>query len=147
MATFNTIIVPTDFSENSVAALETAVALARDLGSRVRLVHVGHDNPLQLSIREGLLEANDDRETIAAKARAWADRHFEALLAPLGDAATIVECILLFGNPANAIVEHMRADGGELVIMGRHGMMPADVILGSVAARVVRYAPCPVMLV
>lgn len=146
---FTRILVPTDFSAESDTALEYARALAAKVGASMHLLHVvedpympgafgsvsemhiGVDTP---AVRTALLE---DAKARLALRLTEADRH--------GRGATAE---VLFGSPAHMIAEHARVNGYDLIVMGTHGRTGlAHVLMGSVAEKVVRTAPCPVLTV
>jgi nucleotide-binding universal stress UspA family protein len=147
VATFRTIVVAVDFSEYARIAFSTAIQLAEDLNASVTAVHVVSQSALRTCVQEGLLEPNDDDETIRAKVKAHVERQFDTFFATAGVAPDLAERIVLRGDPARKLVEHIQDKGGDLVVVGRRGQTLADVLLGSVAERVVRQAPCPVLIV
>lgn len=147
MSIFRTILVPTDFSKNASAALATAAALSAELGSTLRVAFVGSAGAVRDAIKAGLLSREDDDETLAKKVRAAHVANMEAFLAPLGSSANGVESVFLSGDASREIVAYCREHDVDLIVMGRRGITLGDVMLGSVAARVVRHAPCPVMIV
>ena len=56
------------------------------------------------------------------------------------------QAVVRIGQPTAVITEYARSVGVDLVVMGTHGQSGlAGMLLGNVAARVVRYAPCPVL--
>ena len=58
------------------------------------------------------------------------------------------ETSVMTGRPAHAIVEHAKEGGFDLIVMGTHGRTGlSHVVMGSVAERIVRKAPCPVLTV
>jgi len=143
---FTHILVPTDFSTASAAALATAKELAERFGASIQLLHILED-PYSTSayatevygyLPPGLKES-------------W-QRDAEARLARLLPAD---ECArfggttaVLFGSPAKTIVEHAEQSGIDLIVMGTHGRSGVShLLLGSVAERVVRTARCPVLTV
>ena len=147
MAMFQTILVPTDYSEHAAAALATAVELAAELGSKLTVLHVMPASALRQAVQEGWLTRDDDDETVQRKVRAEHERRLAAFLAPLGERADSVERVLVNGDPPREIVRFANERGFDLVAMGRRGRTLADVVLGSSAERVVRHANCPVMIV
>ena len=143
---FSRILVPTDFSPPSDAALEYARLLAAKFGASLRLLHVIDDPsassdfvadgfaPSTQSIREELLADARDR---LAHVMNLADR---AHLHAMADA--------VIGMPAAAIVDYAAATGTSLIVMGTHGRTGlAHLLMGSVAEQVVRTAGCPVLTV
>lgn len=147
MSTFQHLLVPTDYSQNAAAALDVAVRLASDLGARIRVLHVCTSNPLRSAVREGFLSSSDSDETVRRKLESHHEALCQQFLAPLGDGANAIERVLLFGDPAQQINTYARAHQIDLIVIGRRGATFADVMLGSVAERVIRHAACPVVVV
>lgn len=143
MTTITRILVPTDFSEPADEALDYAIHLARTLGATVSLAHVFTDPYEQTAYSEQYVP-------IAQEIRAevlTAIRQRLAMRASRID-GTLVNSEILTGPTAKAIVDCAQAQKADLIVMGthgRHGM--AHLLLGSVAERVVRTAPCPVLTV
>ena len=143
---YTRILVPTDFSPTADAALEHARALARAFGAELHLVHVFEDPlltgavtaeayvPAAPEVRAALMQ--EARERLAHRVRA-------------GDADALKTTTeIITGSPATAIVDHAASAGASLIVMGTHGRGGvAHLLLGSVAERVVRAAPCPVLTV
>jgi nucleotide-binding universal stress UspA family protein len=78
--------------------------------------------------------------------RARAEARLEPLLARARAACVEAEALLVPGFPDEAIVETARQRGADLIVVGTHGRRgAARLMLGSVAARVVAGAPCPVL--
>ncbi len=119
-----TVVFPTDFSNCSRHAGETAAAIARQLGAHLHVVHV--DPPVT--------------EPAAASRLARA-------LTGLGDGFQTTT-ITLSGIPARQISTYARRVGADLIVIGTHGRTGVSrALLGSVAEAVVRHAPCPVLTV
>jgi nucleotide-binding universal stress UspA family protein len=118
------ILVPVDDSETSVQALQRGVALALHTGARVRIFHaLVHD-----------VDLRDDAQT----RRAWLERAERA--APSLD----VDYVSHPGQSAfEGIMAACEETGADLVVMGTHG---GGLLTGSVAERLVRRAPCSVMV-
>ena len=140
MTNITRILVATDFSEPADAALDYALYLAQALGATVSLAHV-FDDPFEAAYasEQYVPMPQAMREEILARVR---DRL--ATRAARGGGAMTSE--ILTGPAAKAIVD--RARDADLIVMGthgRHGM--AHLLMGSVAERVVRTAPCPVLTV
>ena len=143
---FTRILVPTDFSTASDAALATAKELAERFGASVHLLHVLED-PYSTSayatevygyLPPGLKES-------------WqqdAEARLNALLPPEERTRFGGTTGVIFGSPAKSIIEHAEGNGMDLIVMGTHGRSGVShLLLGSVAERVVRTARCPVMTV
>jgi nucleotide-binding universal stress UspA family protein len=142
MANFKKILVPVDFSPHSAEAVRVAADIAEQYHGSITLVHV-HD-PLPYA-----LPSEFDVFTPAQEARLIAE--FEKRLAVTQRAAESagaqrVETRLLHGQPSTAIVDAARSGQFDLIVMGTHGRTGIKhALLGSVAERVVRNAPCPVL--
>lgn len=139
--TFSRILVPTDFSPHADAAFRVARDLARRYDASIHLLHVV-DGPLAggaWSARTHPAGADDRTGEQLQEAR---DR-LQAYLK--GDAGNV--CIdVRLGHAAEQILEAAQDKPIDLIVMGTHGRTGlARAMLGSVAERVVRLAPCPVL--
>ena len=143
---FARILVPTDFSPPSGAALATAKALAAQFGSSIHVIHVLHDpyaTAAYASDVYGYLPPGL-RETWQREAQT----HLDAQLTPAERAQFRATTRVIFGTPARAIVDYAHENAINLIVMGTHGRgAVAHLLLGSVAERVVRIADCPVLTV
>lgn len=136
------ILVPVDFSSASRAALAVARELAHPLHARVTLLHV-----LEPMVLPGFVYPNiyvNERAAVAnARRRARECLRAAALRPPASG-----DIVILGGQPEMEIARHARVGGFDLIVMATHGRSPlGQALLGSTAARVVRQAPCPVLLV
>jgi nucleotide-binding universal stress UspA family protein len=142
--TIKRILVPVDFSAASRAALWRAGELATALGATIELLHVvdlppplhviseGHV-PLPPEYRQDVLRSTED--------------HLKDWLETAQIPATIPRA-LGEGKPFVEIVKYAREHGVDLIVMGTHGRGGiSHLLLGSVADKVIRTAPCPVMTV
>lgn len=144
---FTRILVPTDFSAPSDAALATAKDLATRFGASLHLVHVLED-PYAVAAYSvealGYLPPGM-KETWQHEA----EKHLNALLTPAERLQFKATTTVLFsGSAAREIVEHAQDKRIDLIVMGTHGRGGmAHLLLGSVTERVVRTATCPVLTV
>ena len=142
---FTRILVPTDFSAPSDAALATAKDLAAQFGASLHVVHVLED-PYAIAAYSadalGYLPPG-----IKESWQREAEKRFETLLTPAERARFKVTTTVLFsGSAAKEIVEHAQSNNIDLIVMGTHGRGGvAHLLLGSVTERVVRTALCPVL--
>jgi nucleotide-binding universal stress UspA family protein len=128
------ILVATDFSEPSEAALAHGRALATTFGARLHLLHV----------MQNLFLRPVPGDPHALKAATI--RNLELLLTDDDRKAQAVAALETSDAPAEAIVEYARAHAIDLIVLGTHGRSGmARVLIGSVAENVVRTAPCPVL--
>jgi nucleotide-binding universal stress UspA family protein len=137
------ILCPTDFSAGSEAAFQTAITLARDSGARLTLLHVQHIPATALpdvffALTPALLQ--DAERSI--------DGHLAQLVARARAAGVEAAPRTLFGAAHREICAVAAELSVDLIVVGtrgRSGLM--HVLYGSVAERVVRGAPCPVLAV
>jgi nucleotide-binding universal stress UspA family protein len=137
------ILVPTDFSDESRAALAYGVALAETFGATLHLLHVLEavvtPEPLTVQFESRQVEA-------AIEAAAW--EQLRGLL-PSGDQARLgAKLAIQWGIPATEIIRYGKDHAIDLIAIGTHGRGGLKrLILGSVAESVVRGAPCPVLTI
>ena len=132
------ILFPTDFSDNSEAARQTAASLARASGADLLVVHVQEPPPhvadRGFSGYAEQLNEEDARQQLHETATA--------------DPRVSCEERLLAGEPADTIVRCADDEQADLIVIGSHGRTGlARLLLGSVAEAVVRRARCPVLTV
>ncbi len=137
MKPIKTILYPTDFSENAAPAFHLACALARDHGANVLVLHVC---PPPLA-RDAVVMG---RQADGCHEELWQRlRRFQA--------PGLTACVrhrLVEGEPVAEILRAARAWNCDLIVMGTHGRTGLPrLLLGSVAERVLRQAPCPVLTV
>ena len=146
MMNIKKILVATDFSETSDAAVAYARQLAATFGSALHVVHVA-GNVVASAI--GLEEYSTDFVGLQRELEDAARKHLEATITETDRKTLAAKLVLLTSNnPAQAIASYARDEGIDLVVAGTHGRGGMQhLLLGSVAERVVRTAPCPVLTV
>ena len=141
-----TILVPVDFSDNAAKALETAASLAERFKARVVLIHAHHiDVPMASHLVPGgpVLPVGFQEEIHQRATEA-----VEALAKQASEWGIEVSGKAVVGPASQAIVEEAQQLPADLIVMGTRGNTGVKhVLLGSVAERVVRAAPCPVLTV
>jgi nucleotide-binding universal stress UspA family protein len=147
MIALRNVLVATDFSETSETALTYGRALARAFGARLHLLHVVEDLRAAAYADAAIAlsppgEWQDDIE------RAGRER-LEALVTAEDRQDLRPTTLLITSNsPAKAIVEHAREASMDIIVMGATGRGRVNRMLtGSVADKVIRQAPCPVLTV
>jgi nucleotide-binding universal stress UspA family protein len=140
---FEKILVPTDFSPTSHHAFQYAVALARQTGAALHLLHV-IAYPVEIEARPEARWA----EVAGRRQRLRDDAEREiAGLTPFADGVKVTTKVV-GGSPSRAIVLAAKHRKFQLIVMGAHDRNGVgDLVLGSVAERVGRTAPCPVLTV
>jgi nucleotide-binding universal stress UspA family protein/mono/diheme cytochrome c family protein len=137
------ILVPLDFSANSARALDYAQGLAANFDAALHLVHVCEVPSMMTPALDAYAIAYSDWSQRLGEE---AERQLNTITATLGEARVTTE--VLFGHPAPSIVDAARANHTDLIVMGTHGHGAVmHLLMGNVAERVVRSAPCPVLTV
>lgn len=142
--TFKNILVPVDFSVHSTHAVVVAADLARRFEAKLTLLHVFQ--PPSYVAPEGYLLYSPAqlREVMDAFEKQLHDVKKDALAA----GAVHVETKQLQGIAWSEITAFARVQQHDLIVMGTHGRTGLQhAILGSVAERVLRHVPCPVLVV
>jgi nucleotide-binding universal stress UspA family protein len=145
MISLKTILVATDFSEPSEVAVRYGRALAEAFHASLHILHVVPDS-LALpwaTMADGLAMADVqrqwEREANDRLQRMLPESEREAVHAVLATRA---------GDPVRQVTSYALETNADLVVLGTHGRGPvAHMLMGSVAERVVRTAPCPVLTV
>jgi nucleotide-binding universal stress UspA family protein len=142
------ILVPTDFSECSRAAFDQALAMAKHLGLEIELLHV-FSLPAIAGAGDVLIALPDQPyQSALAWTQKNADETMERFLADFDTGSVLVGARVESGRPEEVILAAAREGGFDMIVMGTHGRSGlSHLILGSVAERVVRLAPCPVLTV
>lgn len=135
------ILVPTDFGGGSKEALDFAVGLAKKYGATVTLLHV-YEIPVYPY--SGLAMDVDWLTPVRAAAEQELSRAFAALKQSGCEARAQLEC----GVPWSQILAVAETQKADLIVMGTHGRKGVmHALLGSVAEKVVRFSPVPVLTV
>jgi len=137
MIVLKNILIATDFGPASDAALTYGRALAKAFGARLHLLHVAENNFLRPTIADphALNEA--------------VHRRLDNCLVPEDRSELRARAVLkVSDSPAEEIADYARDASIELIVVGTHGRTGVShLLVGSVAERVVRIAPCPVLTV
>lgn len=137
----STILVPVDFSEGSRKAVRYAGALAAQFGAAVAVACiVAPVVALEVMAAFGLAESDDDdADKCEAKLREMARDE-------LGDSIK-TEFEVVVGEPSREIIRLARELDTDLIVMSTHGYTGFKrALFGSTAERVMRQAPCPVLV-
>jgi nucleotide-binding universal stress UspA family protein len=142
----NNILCPTDFSENSEHALKYALALATLSQADLQLFHVVE--PITYPQSTELFEPVLDEVELMMKLQTAFQQQLEDQVTTLKEEYPKISGKLATGNTFLEIIQVARDEDVDMIVMGTHGRTGlAHVLIGSVAERVVREAPCPVLTV
>ncbi len=140
---FRTILVPTDFSPTAERALALAEGLARAAGPAQLVLANAYAVPLELEAL-ALYGAKRVFDELAGES----EKQCRKVVARLKNAGLSAKSVGSHGRPEDVIVELARKNSVDVIVMGTHGRTGLPhVLLGSVAERVIRNAPCPVITV
>jgi nucleotide-binding universal stress UspA family protein len=146
MIEIRSILAPTDFSQHAASGLRYACGLAQKFGSTVHLLHVLPEvvapvGPEPMLVPTVPAEYYREAEQSAMQALET------AIPADCGVPSDVRRSVH-WGDPVLAIVNYAREHAIDLVVISTHGRTGLrHVLLGSVAERIVREAPCPVLTV
>jgi nucleotide-binding universal stress UspA family protein len=141
------ILAPTDFSTSSVLALDAAALLAKQFGAAVTLLYVYDPTlltplyavPGAATVIESTSRAPAFEENVRKELEALAKQRFAGI-------ASVDFVVKQHANPAEGICAAALESGADLIVVSTHGRTGlAHMLIGSVAERVVRHAPCPVL--
>jgi len=147
MIAIKNVLVATDFSECSDAALRYARALSGQFGARLHVLHaielVGAVDVAGIGVFSPATPEFIDELESDARGR------LNRLLEPTDkDALKAQTVVTTGGTPPQAIVDYAKEEDIDLIVVGTHGRRGlSHFLLGSVAERVLRQAPCPVLTV
>ena len=146
MISLKKILVATDFGEAADAALAYGRELARNFNAQLDVIHVVENVLTRGFGAEGYVASYPELQQEVEDA---ADRQLPSLVSPDDRQTLRAKTTLLKSNsPAFTIVGYAKDNDVDLIIMGTHGRGAiAHLLMGSVAERVVRTAPCPVLTV
>jgi nucleotide-binding universal stress UspA family protein len=146
MIALHQILIPTDFSIPSEVAGQYAKALAETFGASLHVLHVLDESYLTWAATEGM--ALPVEADVRAEAESSANNRLQQVLTEAEREKYRARIVLRIGSPFVEIIRYAREENIDLIVMGTHGRgLIAHLLLGSVAERVVRKAPCPVLTV
>lgn len=136
-----TILVPTDFSAGAQTALDHATALAKAFSAKIIVLHV--IETFTYTMTEALQVVN-----VYQVVKTAVEPVLDQTVKDLGKEHVTASRVLAQGKADQEIVAQAKEAGADLIVMGTHGRRGVShAFMGSVAERVVRTAPCPVLTV
>ena len=148
MITFNTILVPTDFSPFADHALAYARAFAKQTGGAIHCVHVVDSRAVEGGGVEGVYINRADLDATLQAVKEHAEAKMEHVV--LKDHLLGVEVTphVLVGAPAKDIAALATEIGADLIVIATHGRSGLDrLLLGSTCDKLIRSSPVPVLVV
>ncbi len=142
------ILVPIDYSQNSQAALAYGAELAVTFGASLDIVHVW-DRPTYVTDAVMVQRPGEAHKPIGELIRENAQKdmneYLSSITLPSGVPST---SRLLSGDPASSLIAELKKGEHDLVVLSTHGRTGfAHLLLGSIAEKLVRLSPVPVLIV
>jgi nucleotide-binding universal stress UspA family protein len=146
MIQLNRILVPTDFSEFSKPAMDHGCAIAARFSAQLHLLHVVPDPAMLVPEAAAFSVESMQAQTDSMVAEAQAE--LQKLPSDGWDDGQPVVREVRVGTAFMEIIEYAREKEIDLIVIGTHGRSGLmHILMGSVAERIVRKAPCPVLTV
>ncbi|WP_181692163.1 universal stress protein [Natronomonas sp. LN261] len=144
---FERILIPIDGSDQSRAAAEKGVELAAEHDASVHILYVVEPVPLG-RFSAGPEPASAGHGEILEEQKEEARESIDAIAELCGEHGLDVVDTIEYGLPVEEILEYVEAEGIDGIAMGTHGRSGAErVVIGSVAEKVVRKSPVPVVTI
>jgi universal stress protein A len=135
----NRILVPIDFGETMVATLQYAAAFAKEYKATITLLHV---------VKPDGSEAKRDMACLTEDPVETGERQLRKLVDVIWGEEISTDIVVATGKPHLQIVNEAKETGADMIIMGSHGPVGAwGLIRRSTTTKVMRQAPCPVLVV
>lgn len=140
-------LLPTDFSEAAAVGVQHGAELARRLGADVTLAHVW-DATAMGEPPATLGWTPSKQEQLVAEVRAHLQGLLDRAKSDIGEDIEVKIELLEHHSPATALADYADANGMDQIVVATHGRTGVSrLLLGSVAEKIVRLAPCPVLTV
>ena len=144
MIKITNVLVATDFSETSASALNYGREFARTFGATLHVLHVVENALMWAGPEAAGIDFVQLQADLAAEARKTVDR----IVTPEDRAQLKAVSVVRTGSPALEIAAYAKAEGVDIILVGTHGRgMIGHLLMGNVAEKLVRIAPCPVLTV
>jgi len=138
---FERILFPTDFSDHAAHAQRYAVSLARQYKADLHIIHV-------VQLFSYVVDFGMDNSSQYESVQTSLKEMMEALVADLAEEPFSINGEVIQGEPVKEIVTAARDDNSDIIVLGTHGRTALEhALLGSIAEKVVRKGPCPVLTV
>ncbi len=140
---YNKILVPVDGSKSSQKTIAHAAEIASKLGAEVTLLHVIPPLPSAIQGRGYASSIVEEIQKHGSELLEQTKQEFMEF-----NSGVAVNTEMVYGDPAAEILQKAKNGGYDIIIIGSRGLNElAGFIMGSVSKRVVRHAPCPVLVV
>ena len=142
------ILVPVDFSNESLCALEAAHSFAHNAASEILILHVIEDPIIDTSKITGEMHYDPMENVFVAKLYEKTKERLETIVDDEKYSDIKIDYKIDIGNAYSSIAQHIADHDASLIIMGSNGASGLrEILVGSVADKVTRHAKCPVIVV
>jgi nucleotide-binding universal stress UspA family protein len=136
------ILVPTDGSDYSIRAAEYAISVAKMFSAQIYVVYV-----IDKVVIDQISKVTE-RDSVERELKEDGQRYVNYVHGLADKEGVKSSSLLAKGSPYEQIVHLVRELNIDLIVMGTYGRRGAErVLIGSVAERVIEYAPCPVLVI
>jgi nucleotide-binding universal stress UspA family protein len=136
------ILIPTDGSDCSLRAAAFGISLAKILGADIFAIYA-----INTIILEELKRSSEEKD-VEKELKEKGERYLNYVVKLAEKEGLKAEAILAKGEPYDQIVHNAKTKRVDLIVMGTYGRRGTKrILIGSVTARVIEYAPCPVLVV
>ncbi len=147
MITVKNILVPTDCSDSSIDAAKYAVQFSKQFNAQLTLLLVTATEPLAVLNDYGYFSPELHQKLVIESTKR-AEEQLSAFWQSLSDPEVEAKLVNVKGDPFTEIVQFAKDNTIDIIIMGTHGHTGIKhILMGSVAEKVVRYSPYPVLTV
>ncbi|MBC8258535.1 MAG: universal stress protein [SAR324 cluster bacterium] len=146
MPPFKQILVPTDFSDDSVRAMEYSIDVARQNQAKLSVIHV-MDNYYQHNMEYGGGPGLELAKQLRVEMLETLETELGAFIQRFALEGLSCQYKLLEGNPSTEIIEYVAENSFDLVVIGSHGKRKGLWQLGSVAEKVVHHSRSCVLVI
>jgi nucleotide-binding universal stress UspA family protein len=148
MLPFQKILCPTDFSEPAGVALRAAAELVQHFSAELLLVHVIPPVPAAYPYPDPPVASSFDIPLYQQELAIRAEKGLEDLVSREVSREVRVRTRVVDGDPAGQVLQMAEQEHADLIVIATHGMTGwRHLVFGSVAEKVVRLAPCPVLTI
>src|ERR1017187_1423389 len=135
------ILVPIDFRDSTLAVLQYAAAFAREYKATITLLHIVE--PVGSELRR-----NISRERLIEEMSEVGEHQIRRLVDVIWGEEIVTDVVVAGGKPHQQIVNEAKETNADMIIMASHGAVgPRGLFRRSTTEKVVRHAPCPVLVV
>jgi nucleotide-binding universal stress UspA family protein len=138
------ILVPVDFSENSNRIIQYGAYVAKQFGAEMEAIFVAQTFQDYSEFFEPHMPVIQFEEDLVASAK----ERMKSFLAESLDTSVVCNGVVMAGDIAETILDYAKEQKVDLIVMGTHGYKGLEkVLFGSIAEKIVKRSPCPVLTI